>query len=74
MSIIAIMTISFGCYIFLPQQSSKISFNVTEVQSCDHLVIYNQIAQFHMMTRQYSLSDKIKSKYKLLEFSYSRVS
>ena len=38
MMIIATMSISFGCYMFLPQQSNRLSFNVTEVQRCDHLV------------------------------------
>lgn len=38
MSIIAVMTISFGSYILLPQQSSVLSLNVTDVQSCDYWV------------------------------------
>lgn len=43
MSIVAIMAISFACYIFLPQQTSKLSFNVTEIESCDHWVKFQSI-------------------------------
>lgn len=46
MSVIAVMTISFGCYIFLPQQSSKLNFNLTEVQSCDYLVNIVKVCLF----------------------------
>lgn len=35
LSIVAVMAISFGCYIFLPHQPSRQDFNQTEVQNCD---------------------------------------
>lgn len=41
LSLVAIMTLSYAGYIFLPQQTSQNSFNVTEISSCDELANSN---------------------------------
>ncbi|CAG9805690.1 unnamed protein product [Chironomus riparius] len=37
LSLVAIMTLSYAGYIFLPQQTSQNSFNVTDILGCDEL-------------------------------------
>lgn len=38
LSLVCIMTLSYAGYLFLPQQTTNIALNVTQVWSCDYLV------------------------------------